>query len=203
MSIRHTYYLLVFALLSVSNVGCCGYMGGCGTGLGGQMYGAGCASCGCPEASCCCEDTCCEAACGCSDVCCEPACGCDDVCCDASCGCSDGFCEASCGCNDVCCDVGCGSAVAGPCPIFGRCLIFQRLRTAFNNCYGCYGGCDGCSSQGYLNEWQDSPPCNCQSAATGGHYGGAYGRRAFLAKQHEQLSDELRFADEGSGPILR
>ena len=198
MSTRHMCYLLAFALLSLSNVGCCGTMGGCGAGIGGQMYGPGCASCGYPEASCRCEATC-----GCNDVCCETSCGCSDVGCEATCGCSDVCCEASCGCGDI----GCGSRVMAPCPILGRCLIMQRLRMAFRNCYGSqqwnYGGCNGCSSEGYSSEWHNDPPCNCQSASTGGHYGGAYGRRAFLAKQHENLSDDLRFAEEDSGPILR
>ncbi len=184
MSNRHIYYLLVFALLSASNIGCCGYMRGCGMGFGGQMYSGNCASCGCPEASCCCEDTCCEASCGCDD------------CSEASCDCG----EASCGCDDVCCDVGCGSGVTGRCPLLGRCLIMQRLRKAFR---GCYGGYSGCNSEGYWSEWHNDPPCNCNSASTGGHYGGAYGRRAFLAKQHQNISEELRLADEGSGPTFR
>jgi len=195
MSTRHIYYLLVFALLTTSNIGCCGYMRGCGAGYGGQIYGSSCASCGCPEASCCCEDVCCEASCGCND-CCEATCGCTD-CCEASCGCTD-CCEASCGCNDV----GCGSGVAGRCPL-GDCLIIRRLRKAFRGCgFGAYT-CNGCSTEGYWSEWHNDPPCNCQAGTAGGHYGGAYGRRAFLAKQHENISDDLRFADEGSGPILR
>ena len=198
MSTRHLSYLLVFALLSVSNMGCCRYMHRYGAGCGGQMYGSGCASCGCPEASCCCEDTCCEAACGCSD-CCEPACGCTDYCCEPECGCTD-CCEASCGCNDV----GCGSCVGGRCPLLGNCLIMRRLRKAFRGC--AYNSCDsynGCCSEGYWSEWHNDPPCNCQSASAGGHYGGAYGRRAFLAKQHANISDDLRVADEGTGPVLR
>jgi len=176
MSTRHII-LLIFALVSASNIGCCGTMRGYGFGYGGQMVGSNCASCGFPEASCCCEDVCCEAACGCSDVC----------------------CEASCGCDDVCCDVGCGSGV-DPCPILGRCWFLQRLRRAFSGSYGCNGGC---SSEGYRSEWYNDPPCNCQTNSTGGHYGGAYGRRAFLAKQHQNISEELRFADEGSGPTFR
>ena len=185
MSTRHIYYFLVFALLSASNIGCCGYMRGCGAGIGGQMYGSSCASCGCPEASCCCP----EASCGCEDTCCEAGCGCSD-CCEAVCGCSD-YCEPACGCGDV----GCGSGVSGRCPILGNCLIMRRLRKAWNNCYGC-------NSQGYWSEWHNDPPCNCQAGA-GGHYGGAYGRRAFLAKQHQNISEELRLADEGSGPTFR
>ena len=202
MSTRHIVFL-IFALVSASNIGCCGTMRGCGFGYGGQIYSSNCASCGFPEASCCCEDVSYEAACGCSDVCCEAACGCSDVCYEAACGCSDVCCEASCGCDDVCCDVGynvgCGSGV-GPCPILGRFWFLQRLRRAFSGSYGCYGGC---SSEGYWSEWNNDPPCNCQTGSTGGHYGGAYGRRAFLAKQHQNISEELRFADEGSGPTYR
>ncbi len=187
MSTRHIVFL-IFALVSASNLGCCGTMRGCGFGYGGQMYGSNCASCGFSEASCCCEDVYSEASCGCSDACCE-----------ASCGCSDACCEPSCGCYDDCCDVGCGSGI-GPCPILGQCWILQRLRRAFTGNYGCYGGC---SSEGYWSEWNNDPPCNCQTGSTGGHYGGAYGRRAFLAKQHQNISEELRFADEGSGPTYR
>lgn len=182
MSTRHVY-LMIFALLCASHVGCCGYMQGCGMGMGGQVYDSCCASCGCPEASCCCpEASCCcpEASCCCP----EPSCCVEDPCC-----------EASCGCDDVCCGVGCGSGIA-PCPILGRCWILQRLCRAFRGNYGCYG----CSSEGYWSEWHNDPPCNCQA---GGRYGGPYGRRAQLAKQHQDLSQDLRFANEGSGPTFR
>lgn len=181
MSTRHIYFL-IFALLSVSNLGCCGYL----RGYGGQTYGSSCASCGVSEDC---------ASCGLP----EASCGCEDVCCEATCGINDCY-EASCGVDDVCTDVGCGSSVA-PCPIIGQCWFLQRLRRAFSGNYGCYGGC---SSEGYVSEWQNDPPCsNCQARSTGGHYGGAYGRRAYLAKQHQNISEELRFADEGSGPTFR
>ena len=188
MSTRHLFSLIL-ALVCSSSIGCCGYMGGCGRGMGGQMYGGpscGCPSCGCPEASCCCP----EPACGCCDACTGPSCGCCDACCEPACGCDD-CCEPSCGC-----DVGCGTPV-GYYPILGNCCIIQRLRQAF---WGCSSGYGGCSSEPYWDEWQSNPPCNCQGggqASTGGHYGGAYGRRAYMAKQHQNISEELRFADQG------
>ncbi len=181
MSTRHIV-LLIFALVSASNIGCCGTMRSCGFGYGGQMYGSNCASCGFPEASCCCEDVCCEAACGCSDVCCEASCGCDDVCCDV------GY------------NVGCGSGV-DPCPILGRFWFLQRLRRAFSGSYGCNGGC---SSEGYWSEWHNDPPCDCDSCDTYGNYTGgvrsyrsASDRRFRRSRRGVNVREELRFAEEG------
>ena len=90
--------------------------------------------------------------------------------------------------------------VGGCYPILGNCCIIQRLRQAFWGCSSCYGGC---SSEPYWSEWQNNPPCNCRAgggsvASTGGQYGSAYGRRANMAKQYGNISDELRFADQGS-----
>ena len=53
----------------------------------------------------------------------------------------------------------------------------------------------------YWNEWHNDPPCNCNSgghAYNGGHYGGSYGRRAEMARNHRKLSEELRMADGGT-----
>ena len=188
------FSLIVLALVSASSMGCCMMPGG-GCGMGA------CAPCcGMAEPDCCCPEPCCGCSDACCDTCCEPCCGCGDDCCEPCCGCGDDCCEPCCGCGDV----GCGSCV-GSCPILGNCCILKRLKKAFCGC-GYYGGgcCGGCSSEHYWNEWQNDPPCNCHSSAkTGGHYGGAYGRRAFLAKQHQDLTEELRVADGQSGPILR
>lgn len=206
MSTRQLFSL-VCALVCASSVGCCMMpYGGCGMGAcGGPSCGIAEPGCCCPEPACGCSDTCCEPACGCCDSCSGPSCGCCDSCCEPACGCYDACCEPACGCGDV----GCGAGV-GSCPILGNCFFMQRLRQAFygsgyyGGCCGGCGGCSGCSEELYYNEWQNDPPCNCHSAAkTGGHYGGAYGRRAFLAKQHQNLTDDLRTANQSSGPILR
>ncbi len=184
MSTRQIFSLLA-AIMCATSVGCCAMHQGCG-----GMCGPSCGMC---EPACCCP----EPGCGCTDTCCEPGCGCPEPCC----GCSDPCCEPACGCTDVCC----GSGV-GCCPILGNCWLIQRLRQACNRCYSYGGCCDGCSGEMYWNEWHNDPPCNCRSgghAYTGGHYGGAYGRRAFLAKNHEKLTEELRMADGGSNSVYR
>lgn len=205
MSTRHLY-ALVLGLVSLASVGCCCGPIGCGCGLGGRVFNGSCASCGCPEASCCCP----EPACGCCDVCTGPSCGCCDSCCDPCCGCAD----PCCGCADVCC----GTPVGSCCPILGNCCILQRLRQAFcgcgcgnSGCCGCTGGCAGCSSEGYWSEWHNDPPrggggCNCHgggTASSGGHYGVSnYTRRANLAKK-TNISQELRFADQGGSTTYK
>lgn len=205
MSTRHICCLFL-ALACVANVGCCGYLRGCGCGFGGQVYNDCCPSCGVAEADCCCPepgcscpepDCCCpEADCSCpeADCCCPgPSCGCAEP----ACGCDDVYCD------DVCCDtqVGCGSCVGGGCPTIGNCWILQRLRNALT-------GCSGCGTDTYWSEWHNDPPSNCPTCnqyggSTGGHYGGQFGRRAYLSERHQNISEELRFAEEESGPIYR
>jgi len=192
MSTRHIFALIV-ALSTASQIGCCG-MQNSGGGCAGQVFGSGypsCgvadAACGCPEASCSCPD----ASCGCPDA----SCGCPEASCscpDVSCGCPD----ASCGCPESCASgVGCGS------PVVGGCRLLQRMRNALR------GGSSGCSSPAYYSEWQDSPPCNCESCDsygnhTGGPYASPHGRRANLAKRRINLKDELHFSEK-SGTTYR
>jgi len=155
--------------------------GGCG--MGGQGY-AGCPSCGVADASCG------FPSCGVADSCCDdPSCGLAD----ASCGCPD----ASCGCPTDCGGgVGCGAPVAQRCP------LLARIRNALNRrVSGCYG-------PAYYNEWQDSPPSQCESCDrygnyTGGPYGSPHGRRAQMAKRNLNFEDELRFGEESSETIYR
>ena len=182
MSTRHALALIVIFCVS-SQVGCC-TMGGCGgCGMGGQAYDCG-PSCGVGD---CCGD--CTASCGCPEAsCCCP---------EASCCCP----EASCCCPDSCgCEVGCGSGVRGGCP------LLSRLRRALNRSY--CNTCNGCSSNAYWSEWQDSPPCQCDNCdAYGNHMGGPYtnqhGRRARMAKRNMNIGDELRFGEEDVETIYR
>jgi|GEM_PF-4766586 len=184
MSNRHVFALML-ALATLCQVGCTCITGGCG--LGGQAYNCGCASCGV-------ADTCCDG----------PSCGLSDSCCGdcASCGCPDASCccpDATCGCPD-----GCGGGVGCGSPVCGRCPLLARIRKALN-CDYLRNQCSGCGGRPYCSEWNDSPPCSCESCDcygnhTGGNYGGPHGRRAQLAKRHS--AGELRFEEE-SGPVYR
>ncbi len=183
MSTRHVFALII-VFCTAGQLGCCSMMqNGCrsgGCGMGGQVYG-GSPSCGVADASCGCPS------CGVADV----SCGCPD----ASCGCPD----ASCGCPD-----GCGGGVGCGAPVRrsgATCPLLARLRNAI-----C--GCSGCGGPAYLSEWQDSPPCNCETCDsygnyTGGPYASPHGRRAQMAKRQLNLADELRFNEEGSGTVYR
>ena len=126
---------------------------------------------------------------------CCPSCGVADC----SCGCPEASCccpDASCGCPDTCgCGVGCGA------PVRGRCRLLARLRD-------CICGCSGCGCQPYWNDWQGSPPCDCDPCDAygnyiGGPYGSPHGRRAQLAKKNMNLGDELRFGEEDVQTIYR
>ncbi len=182
--------ILVFCVSG--QLGCCGMMQG---GCGGGVRGSG-PSCGIADASCGVAD----ASCGC------PSCGVAD----ASCGCADascGFPDASCGCP-----TDCGSRVgSGGTPVVGGCRILSRIRKALNGCSA--GGCGG--GPAYYNEWQDSPPSQCETCDqygnytggngnnyTGGPYASPHGRRARLVKT-VNLADELRLGEGGAGTIYR
>ncbi len=93
----------------------------------------------------------------------------------------------------------------------GQCRLLSRIRKALNGCSD--GGCGGGSA--YYNEWQDSPPSQCETCDqygnytgrtgnnyTGGPYNSPHGRRARLAKS-TNLADELRFSDGEAGTIYR
>jgi len=131
-----------------------------------------------------------------------PSCGLADSCCGdyASCGCPEASCscpiDASCGCPD-----GCGVGVGCGAPVMVRCPILQRIRNAFR-------GCSGYAGPAYWSEWNDSPPCDCDSCDrygnyNGGPYGSPHGRRAQMAKRQSNFAEELRFSDQDSETIYR
>lgn len=172
---------------------------GCDVGCGAEI-GCGCeSSCGCSSGcangrqfggqtwDCCepsrvpiCECTgpvgCGDASCGCATECgcgvgCEPGCGCGAYYgCGAGCGT-----EIGCGCEPAC-GYPAGGCGGRPCWLGG---IF------FGSCCGKFvqsfdrlcGGCSGCSSEVYWNEWHNDPPSCCDPCDrcgnwTGPGYGG-------------------------------
>ena len=198
MSTRHLFALIV-TFCTLGQLGCCSMMknGGGGCGMGGQAYSRGCPSCGVADASCGCPSGgFADASCGMADA----SCGCADV----SCGCPD----ASCGCPTGG-GPGCGGGVRSTsgASAFGGGRLLSRMRKALNGYSG--GGCSsgGCGGTPYYNEWQDSPPSQCESCDqygnyTGGPYGSPHGRRAQMARRNINFNEELRSGEE-SGPIYR
>ncbi len=98
---------------------------------------------------------------------CETSCGCESSCeCEVSCGCEPACdCGTECGCGDIaCCDTcgpeGCGLGIASNVAYGARCIVSEvgRVFTPVCRVFGC-GGCSGCDSELYWNEWHNDPPC--------------------------------------------
>ncbi len=187
MPIQHIM-LSILGIVCAANLGCQGCFRG-GYGLSGPAFADSCASCGV-------ADTC--ASCGVADY--GPGCGVADTC--ASCGVADY--DPSCGVADASCGVadGCGSGVGCGTPVLGNGRVLQRLRNLI--CGVGYGG-----SETYYSEWHSDPPSQCENCDrhgnyTGGsQYNGANRRRRYITEQHQNLSDELRFADQGEETTYR
>ncbi len=167
--------LALTAVLITGFTGCAvgRYGGGCGGG--GGLCGAdiGCGVEACEEPSCGvggCGDSCggCSMA-GqqwCGDGSCE---GLKFNVCTGSDGCGGG-CEPGCGAEPSCgvggCGDSCGGSCGGGCCLsrlgsglgFGLGCIGSELRSLCRPIFGCGGGCGGCDSELYWNEWHNDPP---------------------------------------------